>query len=635
MAARAESDSTSRQPASANASRSQLLRRLLGLGVRYRSACTVMVALQALVVAMTLSGLGLTGKGIDFIRSEVDASSPPPRWPFGWSLPADWTPLQTVAVIATAVLIVALLNASVRFAAAYVTAGLTQRILVQLRSDVYARLQRLSFHFYDGNASSSIINRAAADVNAVRMFIDGVLVKVLTTALTLAVYLVYMLNVHVPLTLACLLTSPLLWVGAVMFSRRVHPEYRRASELGDDLILTLVENVQGIHVVKGFGREPEQIEQFTRSNRRIRDQKETIFWRISTFQPFMGGLTQVNMLVLIGYGGYLVINNEISLGAGLFVFANLLHEFANQVGQITNITNTIQASLIAAERVFEVVDAPVEITSPDDPVPLGRARGSVRLDDVSFEYVPGRRVLENISFEAPAGSTVAITGAPGAGKGTMLSMLMRFYDPTTGVVAVDGIDVRRLDVDALRRNMGIVFQDSFLFSNTVAANIAFGHPDASDQQIENAAQLAAAAEFIEEMPDRYEAIVGEHGANLSGGQRQRLSLARAVLLDPPILLLDDATASIDPETEHEIQAALAAASSGRTTIVASNRISTLRRADQILVMQGGRIVARGSHDELVRQPGYYRQLAELQFADQLDDAAEDAESDRQRFANAG
>ena len=635
MAARAESDSTSRQPASAKTTRGQLFRRLLGLGVRYRFAAAVMVALQALVVAMTLAGLGLTGQGIDFIRSQVDPTTPPPDWPFGWSPPGGWSPLKTVAVVAGTVLTVALLNATVRFAAAYATAGLTQRILVQLRSDVYAKLQRLSFHFYDGNASSSIINRAASDVNAVRMFVDGVLVKVLTTALTLSVYLVYMLNVHVPLTLACLATSPLLWIGAIIFSRMVHPEYRKASELGDDLVLTLVENVQGIHVVKGFGREPEQIEQFELANTRIRDQKETIFRRISTFQPIMGGLTQVNMLVLIGYGGYLVINNEIRLGAGLFVFANLLHEFANQVGQITNITNTIQASLIAAERVFEVVDAPVQITSPDDPVRLDRARGAVRFDDVRFEYVPGRPVLEDISFEAPAGGTLAITGEPGAGKSTLLSLLMRFYDPASGSVSVDGIDLRKLEVDTLRRNMGIVFQDSFLFSNTVAANIAFGRPDASDDQIESAAELAAAAEFINEMPDRYEAMVGEHGANLSGGQRQRLALARAVLLDPPILLLDDATASIDPETEHEIQAALDAAAHGRTTIVASNRISTLRRADQILVMQAGRIVARGTHDELIREPGYYRQLAELQFADQLDDVAGDADSEQERLANAG
>jgi len=593
----------------------------MGLGIRYRADCVAMVALQVLLVAMALAGLGLTGQGIDFIRSQVDPGTPPPAWPFGWSPPADWSPIRTVCAIAGAVFIVALLNALLRYAAAIATAQITQKILVQLRSDVYAKLQRLSFHFFDGNNSSSIINRAAGDVNAVRMFVDGVLVRVLTTTLTLVVYLAYMLNVHVPLTIACLATSPLLWVGAVIFSRLVQPEYRKASDLGDDMVLTLVENVQGIHVVKGFGREPEQVAKFERANTRIRDQKESIFRRISTFQPVMGALTQLNMLVLLGYGGYLVINNEVRLGAGLFVFANLLAEFANQVSQITNIANTIQSSLIAGERVFEVLDTPVQITSPAHPVTLVRARGGIRFDNVSFEYIPGRLVLQDISFDVSAGSVLAITGETGSGKSTILSLLMRFYDPTTGHVALDGTDVRRFDVDALRRNMGIVFQDSFLFSNTVAANIAFGHPDASMVQIERAARLAAAADFIGEMPDKYESMVGEHGANLSGGQRQRLALARAVLLDPPLLLLDDATASIDPETEHEIQAALTAAAHGRTTVICSNRISSLRHADQILVMQNGRIIARGTHDELVRKPGYYQRLAELQFADQLDEVA--------------
>jgi ATP-binding cassette subfamily B protein len=206
----------------------------------------------------------------------------------------------------------------------------------------------------------------------------------------------------------------------------------------------------------------------------------------------------------------------------------------------------------------------------------------------------------------------------------VLSLLMRFYDATAGTVLVDNSDVRRYDVDALRRNMGIVFQDSFLFSNTVAANIAFGHPEATQEQIERAARIAAAHEFIVAMPEGYETIVGEHGANLSGGQRQRLALARALLLDPPILLLDDATSAIDPETEHEIQHALAGASRGRTTIVVSSRISTLRRADRIIVLQKGQIAAEGTHAELMRQPGYYRRLAELQFADQLDELEEPA-----------
>jgi ATP-binding cassette subfamily B protein len=427
--------------------------------------------------------------------------------------------------------------------------------------------------------------------------------------------------VHVPLTVVCLLTSPFLCYGALLFSRIVQPAYRRASELVDDLVLTLVESVQGIHVVKGFARERQRIELFHQANRRVLDQKESIFWRISTFQPAMGLLTQFNMLALIGYGGYLVVRGEMHLGSGMFVFANLLHEFANQISQITNIANTIQSSLTGAERVFEVLDAPNDIQSAPDAVRLPTCEGSVHFDHVTFEYRPGEPVLHDVTFDVRPGECLGIVGETGAGKSTLLSLLARFYDVASGCVSIDGIDVRDLNVEDLRRNIGIVFQESFLFSNTVAANIAFGHPQAGPEEIERAARIASAHEFITELPDEYETVVGEYGSNLSGGQRQRLALGRALLLNPPILLLDDATASVDPETEHEIRQAIEAVMRDRTTLVVSNRISTLRHADRVLVLAKGRIVQYGTHHELIRAAGIYRRMAELQFADMADETA--------------
>lgn len=597
-----------------------LLQRLFQLGWRYRGAALAVIAIHVLQVAITLSGLSLAGLGIDVIRHAADPSSPPPQWPLGIAPPADWSPMRTVIAIAAAVLLVALVTAGVRYAAALSVTFLSQRVLVQLRSDVYEKLQRLNFHFYDRTDSSSIINRAAGDVNAVRMFVDGVLIKVLIVVLSLAVYVAYMASVHLPLTIACLLTSPLLWWGAAAFSKMVQPAYRRGSELVDKLIQTLVESVQGIQVIKGFAREPEQFARFREANQAIRDQKEKIFRRISVYQPLMGLLTQVNMLVLIGYGGYLVIHGQLSLGAGMFVFANLLHEFANQVGHVTNIANTIQTSLIGASRVFEVLDAPLPIASPPDAVPLPRARGELRFEQVSFAYGNGPAVLQDVSLTIQPGECIGIVGETGSGKSTLLSLLPRFYDATSGRVLVDGLDVRSLDLDDLRRNIGLVFQESFLFSNTVAANIAFGQPDAGDDEIAHTARLAAAAEFVEELPLRYETLIGEHGSNLSGGQRQRLAIARALLLDPPILVLDDATTAVDPETEHEIHRAIDSATRGRTTLVVSNRISTLRRCDRIYVLHHGRILQTGTHAELVRSPGYYRRLAEIQFADLSDDA---------------
>jgi ATP-binding cassette subfamily B protein len=333
----------------------------------------------------------------------------------------------------------------------------------------------------------------------------------------------------------------------------------------------------------------------------------------------MGLLTQLNMLVLIGYGGWLVIHGQLMLGAGLFVMSQLLHEFANQVGQITNIANTIQSSFTASRRVFEVLDAPEEVTSPADPVPLPRARGAVHFEGVSFGYNPGEPVLEDVSFEVRAGECIGIVGETGAGKSTLLSMIPRFYDAVRGRVSIDGSDVRQFDVDQLRRNVGLVFQEPFLFSHTVAANIAFGRPEATLEQIERAARLASAHEFVDGLPQKYDTVIGEYGSNLSGGQRQRLSIARALLLDPPILILDDATAAVDSETEHEIRDAIETAMAGRTTFLVSNRISTLRRADRILVLQEGRITQAGTHEQLIRAAGYYRRLAELQFTEQWDE----------------
>ena len=326
----------------------------------------------------------------------------------------------------------------------------------------------------------------------------------------------------------------------------------------------------------------------------------------------MGILTQINMMVLLGYGGYLVIQGQFALGTGLFVFANLLTQFANQVAQITNIANSIQASLTGAERVFEVLDAPLEVAQPEKPYLPEKVYGAVRFEQVGFHYNSGVEVLRDITFAVEPGQCVAIVGATGTGKSTLMSLLPRFYDATSGRVLVDGIDVREWDLDRLRRSVGLVFQETFLFSNTVAANIAFGKPQATREEIERAAKIAAADNFITELAQGYDTIIGEYGSNLSGGQRQRLAIARAVLLEPPILILDDALAAVDPETEGEILLAMENAMAGRTTFVIAHRLSTLRRADLVLVLKEGRIVQRGTHAELLATEGHYREVAELQ-----------------------
>jgi ABC-type multidrug transport system fused ATPase/permease subunit len=599
-----------RQPA--RYSNSALLRRLLRLALEYKKPCAAVLVMQTTLVALSLSTLGLTGLGIDFLSSQVLKSETLVQWPFGITVPSGMTPFQVIAVLSATIFFVAAATAGLKYLAAVSSAALSQHILIRLRTEIYAKLQQLSFHFYDSGESSSIINRAAGDANNVRNFVDGVIIRVLTVSLTLAVYLGYMLKMHVGLTLACLATTPLLWISAVVFSRVVQPAYRSASELGDVMIRTLVENLQGIQVVKGFAREAEQAGRFERANHNIRDLKWSIFFRISTFQPVMGLLTQVNMLILIGYGGLLVIRGELALGSGMFVFANLLNEFANQVGHITNIVNSIQSSLASAERVFEVLDQPVQIASPTDPIRLSGIQRSIEFDRVNFGYHADKQILHDITLRIQAGECIGITGPTGSGKTTLLNLLMRFYDADDGTIRLDGTDLRRLKLEDVRRSMGIVFQENFLFSNTVASNIAFGVPEATLEEIREAARIASADDFIMEWPDAYESMVGEHGNNLSGGQRQRLALARAIVTDPSVLLLDDATASVDPETEHEIREAMVSAMKGRTTLVVSNRLSTLRQADRIVVLRNGRIEQIGTHKDLIRSSPYYRELAELQ-----------------------
>jgi ABC-type multidrug transport system fused ATPase/permease subunit len=590
-----------------------LLGRLLGLGWRYRLECLRILVQQVLLIILQMFQLGLAGLGIDVIRWEMTNRSGANPWPFGWIPGSEWTRWELILAISVTIVISASLHAFLRFRATVVMTRLAQqRIVYQLRTDVYDKLQRLSFRFFDANQSGSIINRVAGDVQAVRMFVDGVLIQVITVIISLGIYLSYMISLQPLLTLACLATTPFLWIGAAIFSKLVRPAYQENSKLIDRVMLVLSENIQGQAVVKGFGRAAAECQKFDVATDSVQQQKYGIFTIVSWFQPIMGILTQINMLVLLGFGGYLVIQGQFALGTGLFVFANLLTQFANQVAQITNIANSIQASLTGAERVFEILDAPLEVAQPLKPYRPEKVLGAIRYEDVSFHYNAGVEVLRDVTFAVEPGQCVAIVGATGTGKSTLMSLLPRFYDTTKGRVLVDGIDVRDWDLDRLRRSVGLVFQETFLFSNTVAANIAFGKPDATREEIQRAAKIAAADNFITELPQGYDTIIGEYGSNLSGGQRQRLAIARAVLLEPPILILDDALAAVDPETEGEILQAMENAMTGRTTFVIAHRLSTLRRADLVLVMKDGRIVQRGTHEELLAIEGHYREVAELQ-----------------------
>ncbi|HEY1107360.1 MAG TPA: ABC transporter ATP-binding protein [Opitutaceae bacterium] len=592
-----------------------LVWRLTGFAWRYRLHCLKVLSIQLVLLSLGIFGLGLTGVGIDYIKHKIDGT------PLGanklhLTLPETWPYWQVLGMLAGLILLFALARAALNYTyAVSVNKLVQQRLVVDLRAEVYDKLQRLSFRFFDANTTSSIITRVTSDVQGVRMFVDQVLIQSVIMVISLTVYLIYMVSLNATLTLCCLATTPLLWLLSAWHTRRTQPEYAQNRTLVEKMVQTFVESIQGIAVTKGSGREAEDRARFEAANNAVLKQQGIIFWRVSLFSPAIGFITRINMMVLIGYGGWLVIQGELPLGTGLVVFAGLLEQFSGQVNNVATIVNSVQQSLIGARRVFEILDAPVEVKNAPDALRRPKLIGDVKFENVSFTYSGAEAVVRNVDLEVKAGQCVAILGATGAGKSVLMSLVPRFFDPTAGRLLIDGVDARQIHLDDLRRNIGVVFQESFLFSNTVAANIAFGHPEATPAQIEKAARIAAAHDFISKLPKGYDTVLGESGNTLSGGQRQRLAIARAVLLEPAILLLDDPTAAIDSETEHEIFEALDRAIAGRTTFIVAHRLSTLRRADFIIVLENGRIVQRGTHEQLMREKGPYLHVASLQLVD--------------------
>jgi ATP-binding cassette subfamily B protein len=640
-------------------SNGELVRRLLALAWKFRTDCLLSFGLSVLLLLLALAGLQFLGTAIDVIRHALSETQRAPVYPFGWTPPGRWQPFDIVFALALAIVGQALLRTVLTYYYNMATARLTQgKIVPHLRDLVYARLQRLSFRFFDTHGSSSIFNRVTGDVQNTRLFVDGVLLQGMNMLLTLGAYFIFMWRIHGGLTAACLSVTVGIWLVTQYYSARLRPAYLKNRELFDQLVLLFTESVRGMQTVKAFAAEKHQIGRFEEANQKVSTQQKRIFMDLSLFTPATQLLSQASLVILFAYGGWLYVQGQIPLGSGLVVFAGLLQQFNGQVANITTIANSVQQSFTAARRVFEVLDTESEVQNKPGAVKAGKLKGAIVFEGVTFSYqarsapVLGRsnsrdangssavqshdtaddccargrahseaeargahNVLEDVSFEVRPGQVIGIFGMTGAGKSTLLSLIPRLYDPRQGRILTDGVDLRDLDLDSYRRQIGIVYQESFLFSNTVSANIAFGNPYATQGQVEEAARLASAHDFITSLPHGYDTVLGEAGVDLSGGQRQRLALARALLLQPPILILDDPTASVDPKTEHEIVSALRIAMGGRTAFVVANRLSLLQRADNILVLDRGRLIQHGAHEALVKVDGPYRETAMLQLMD--------------------
>jgi ATP-binding cassette subfamily B multidrug efflux pump len=568
------------------------IKRLAGYLKPYRLSLAAVSTLVLLGTLLTLAGPLLLGVAVD-----------------RYIIPGDVPGLLRVGGL----LLGAYLAGSVASTVySIVMVNIAQKLIKDIRSDLFGHIQTLSMDFFDSHETGDLMSRITNDTDAINRVLSSGLVQLISNLLQISGILIAMFILSWQLALGSLVIVPLTLAITGTLAARTRAAFRSVQFNLGALNAFAEENISGVRVVRAFARERETIEQFRAVNERNRDVGIAAERIIALLMPIITVMSTVAVAIIAGLGGWLTLRGVVSVGV-LVSFVTYIQQFFQPLRQLAQLYNQLQSGLAGAERIFEVMDTLPGVKDAPDAKPLPRIEGHVEFDDVCFAYEAGKPVLCDVSLEAKPGQTIALVGPTGAGKTTIINLLSRFYDVNEGAIRVDGHDIRTVQQESLRRQLGIVLQDTYLFSGTVMDNIRYGRLDASDEEVIQAARLANADQFIRRLPHGYQTEVSEQGANFSQGQRQLLAIARAVLADSAILILDEATSSVDTRTEMHIQDALLRLMEGRTAFVIAHRLSTIRQADLVLVVNDNRIIERGTHEELLAQKGFYHDLYMSQF----------------------
>lgn len=502
--------------------------------------------------------------------------------------------------------------AALTFVQGWLMAGVSQRIVVHLRRALFAKVQKLPLRFFDSRSHGELMSRLTNDIDNVNTTVAQALVQVMTGLISIAGSLAVMIYLSPLLTLAALITVPAVFLLTRTIARTTAVLFKEQQARLGALNGHVEETITGIHVVKAFNREEKVIQEFEAINDELHKVGTQALIRSGFLMPIMNVIGNVGFAAIAITGAWLAIESIITVGV-IASFLTYSRQFVRPLNDLANTFNLLQSGIAGAERVFEVLDEKEEPADVPGAAELTNPAGHVEFDRVSFGYRPDVPVLQDVSFDSPAGSSTALVGPTGAGKTTIVNLLTRFYDVTGGSIRIDGKDIREYTMDSLRRSFGIVLQDTYLFSGTIKENIRYGKPDATDEEIRAAAVMANADPFIRRLPNGYDTVLAENGGNLSQGQRQLLAIARVMLAKPAILILDEATSSIDTRTELQIQDALLQVMKGRTSFIIAHRLNTIREADRIMVIDHGQIVEQGSHEELMARQGVYYRMFTNQF----------------------